>query len=85
MSACGTARAEICMTDVDNLSIPLGGRAGARLQVWIRTRPAPADPTLTATWHDEIIAHMAIALRLITFAFGPAPEVGHQARLRREW
>jgi hypothetical protein len=47
--------------------------------VGIRLEPAAAivrrygaDPTSIATWHDEAIAHMAIALRLITLAFGPA-------------
>jgi hypothetical protein len=59
------------MPDVDNLSMPLGGGAGARLPVWIRTRPAPADPTSIATLHDEAIAQMTIALWLITLAFGP--------------
>jgi hypothetical protein len=78
----------MCLRDLDNLSIPRGGGAGGRLQAWIRTRPAPADPTSVATVHDEVIAHMAIALRLITLAFAPAPEVGIKpacAALRREW
>ena len=39
----------------------LGG--GRRLQVWSRTRPAPADPTSIVSLHDKVIAHMAIALR----------------------
>jgi hypothetical protein len=78
----------MCLRDLDNLSIPRGGGAGGRLQAWIRTRPAPADPTSIATVHDAVIAHMAIALRLITLAFAPAPEVGIKpacAALRREW
>src|SRR6516162_11018027 len=51
----------------------IGRRRGReRDSGWIRTRPAPADPTSIATWHDEAIAHIAIALRLITLAFGPA-------------
>ena len=62
-----------------NLSIPLGGGAEERLQVWIRTRPAPADPTSIATLHDEAIAQMAIALRLITLAFGPLHSVHERA------
>jgi Winged helix DNA-binding domain len=49
-----------------------------RLPVWIRTRPAPADPTSIATLHDEAIAQMAIALWLITLAFGPV--VGRNPR-----
>jgi hypothetical protein len=53
------------MHDVDNLSIPLGGGARAH------TRPELADPTSIATLHNETIAHTAIALRLITLAFGP--------------
>ena len=36
----GGSRAEICMHDRDNLSIPLGGDARGKLQGWIRTRPA---------------------------------------------
>ena len=78
----------MCLRDLDNLSIPRGGGAGGRLQAWIRTRPAPADPTSIATVHDAVIAHMAIALRLIALAFAPAPEVGIKpacAALRREW
>src|SRR6516225_9549597 len=51
--------------------MPLGSGAAERLAVWIRTRPASADPTSIATLHDEAIAQMAIALRLITLAFGP--------------
>src|SRR6516165_11175518 len=51
--------------------MPLGSGAAERLPVWIRTRPASADPTSIATLHDEAITQMAIALRLITLAFGP--------------
>jgi hypothetical protein len=36
-----------------------------------RGESTPADPTLIATLHDEAIAQMAIALRLITLTFGP--------------
>ena len=36
----GGSRAEMCMHDRDNLSIPLGGDARGKLQGWIRTRPA---------------------------------------------
>ena len=67
------------MRHVDNLSIPLGGGAGERLPVSIRTRPAPADPTSIATLHDEAIAQIAIALRLITLAFGPLHSVHDRA------
>ena len=55
----GGSRAEMYMGNIDNLSIPLGGGARGRLQAWIRTRPAPADPTSIVTLHDEVIAHMA--------------------------
>src|SRR5215470_9242276 len=64
---------------VDNLSIPPRGGAGERLPVSIRTRPAPADPTSKATLHNEAIAQMAIALRLITLAFGPLHGVHDRA------
>ena len=64
------ARRCVCVISI-NLSIPLGGGAEEKLQVWIRTRPAPAYPTSIATLHDEAIAQMAIALRLITLAFEP--------------
>ena len=66
------------MRDVDNLSIPLGGGAGEKLPVSIRTRPAPADPTSMATLYDEAIA-LAIALRSITLAFGPLHGVHDRA------
>jgi len=36
------SRAAMCLPDVDNLSIPLGGARGNELQVGIRTRPARA-------------------------------------------
>ena len=36
----GGFRAEMCMHDRDNLSIPLGGDARGKLQGWICTRPA---------------------------------------------
>jgi hypothetical protein len=42
----GGSRAEMCMHDVDNLSMPLGSGAGARLQVSINTRLATGDPDL---------------------------------------
>jgi hypothetical protein len=54
------------MPDVDNLSMALGGGARAH------TRLELADPTPIATLRGEAMAHMAIALRLITLAFGPA-------------
>ena len=42
----GGSRAEMCMHDVDNLRMPLGGGAGARLPVWINTRLPTGDPDL---------------------------------------
>ena len=41
--------------------------------------PVPADPTSIATLHDEAIAQMAIALRLVTLAFGPLHSVHDRA------
>ena len=72
------ARRCVCVISI-NLSIPLGGGAEEKLQVWIRTRPAPAYPTSIATLHDEAIAQMAIALRLITLAFGLLHSVHERA------
>jgi len=49
------------------------------------TRSCPHSCSI-ATLHDEVRAHMAIAPRLITLAFGSAPEVGIKpacAALRR--
>ena len=59
------------MPDVDNLSIPMGGGAGERLPVWIRTRPSARVPDLDRNIAQSQ-AQMAIALWLITLAFGPA-------------
>jgi hypothetical protein len=71
-----------------NLSIPLGGGARGKLQGWILTRPALRTRPPSRHCTMKFIAHMAIALRLITLAFAPAPEVGIKpacAALRREW
>jgi hypothetical protein len=46
----GGSRADMGMHDVDNLRMPLGGGAGARLQVWINTRLPTGDPDL----HSDI-------------------------------
>ena len=58
------------MPDVDNLSIPMGGGAGERLPVWIGTRPSARVPDLDRNIAQSQ-AQMAIALWLITLAFGP--------------
>jgi hypothetical protein len=76
------------MHDVDKPEHTAGRRRERETSGLDSHPPSPADPTSIATLHDEVIAHMAIALRLITLAFAPAPEVGIKpacAALRREW
>ena len=46
----GGSGADMSLHDVDNLSMPLGGGAGARLRVWIHTRLPLTDPDL----HSDI-------------------------------
>ena len=76
------------MHDVDKPE-HTAGRRRERETSGLDSRPlCPAEPTSIARLHDEVIAHMAIALRLITLAFAPAPEVCITpacAALRREW
>ena len=51
--------------------MPLGSGAAERLPVWIRTRPSARVPDLDRNIAQSQ-AQMAIALWLITLAFGPA-------------